>query len=385
MAWGDESCTLCNTPLGSDGKLKCSCSSKLVFRKEPELPVTALVLFYNRRASPRDWGYASRAFNDLSDEEYKYWEDQAAADRRRFEEEKIEYNAHLQLEEEILTDHEELAECECGDDANDIRAATQRRRCEQQWSRYRRDHRKFNESYKAPDQAVGPGYFHCFMELPTEIRNQIYSYILSGSRGTTRDLRQSQLNFESRDQDSDLRFTDMQPLDSRILVANREIYNATLAMLYSTNCFIVDVTSASILPLFVEDPTGLSAPRPTSRIRRWHIRLTFTDVVDRNRIRRQLIAVRDVMKQCVRLDEVRFSWISVPHCWNEFPGLVREYNAMLKLFQDLRGVGQVSYTMDFSDDGPCKQNNWLDEWATLHMASEEVREAVKASMESAAS
>ncbi|KAL8898590.1 MAG: hypothetical protein Q9207_006623 [Kuettlingeria erythrocarpa] len=383
MAVGDAVCTFCDTQLNPDGKLKCECSSKLVYKKEPRRPATALQLFYSSRPLPRDWRDASRAFNDLSDEDYAYWTEESAADRRRFEQEKREYNAHLQLEEEILTDQEELAQCECGNAADDLMVATRRWRSEQQWSRYRRDHYKFNESVKAPDQAVGPGHFYHFEHLPTEIRSQVYVHLLSGPYGTSHALRQWQLRFECQEDDNELRFTDMQPLDTRILVANREIYNSALAVLYSTNIFIVDVSRASVLPLFVQDPTGLSAPRPTSRIRRWHIRLTFAGVVHRNTIMRQLKSVRDVIKQCVRLDEVRFTWISVPPYWTEVPDLVREYDAMLRLFQDIRGVGQVSYTKDFSETG--ERNDWLDGWDNLHLASKEVREAVKASMESPAS
>lgn len=382
---GDEVCTFCDTPLDAEGKWNCECSSKLVYRKEPGRPATALRLFHNSRPRPCDWRDSRRAFNDLSDEEYRYWTEESAAAREWFEQEKREYNAHLQLDEEILTDHEALAECECGNGMDYIMLTTQRRRSEQQWSGYRRDHYKFNESVKAPDQAVGPGHFYRFEHLPTEIRNEIYVHLLSGSYGTSRALRQWQLEFESKGNDNELRFTDMQPLDTRILVANREIYNTALAVLYSTRTFIVDVSRASILPLFVQDPTGLSAPRPTSRIKRWHIRLTFTSGVYRNAIMRQLKSVRDVMKQCVRLDEVRFTWISVPPYWAEVPDLVREYDAMLKLFQDIQGVGQVFYTESFSETGPCKQKEWLDERGHLHLASKEVREAVKASMESPAS
>ena len=88
------------------------------------------------------------------------------------------------------------------------------------------------------------------------------------------------------------------------------------------------------------------------------------------------------MKQCHRLDEVRFTWISISNGWAEFRGLLREYDAMLKLFQDVRGVGQVIFTEVFTEDGPNKVNKWLDGWSDLGLASEGVRKAVKASMES---
>ncbi|KAI4132826.1 MAG: hypothetical protein LQ338_000530 [Usnochroma carphineum] len=329
-------------------------------------------LFYRNGPAPQNRQQAIRGYEYLSVEDRTVWETRAVADRARFEQEKRDYNNTIDLEEEINSDNEAMDDFECGNGVQGKRLATLKRRCEQQWARYRRDHPKFNQSYKAPEQAVGPGYLKRFMELPVEIRNQIYAYTLPSYRDG-RALRQWQLTYEIDDIDDDdqLRFTDLQPLDTRILAVSREVYAGALDMLYSTNCFTVDIAMASALPLFIQDATGLSPPRPTSRIRRWHIRLTSADVRQLNITWPQLFAVRNVMKQCVHLDEVRFTWLSGPHL--HYSGKVcrwiRKYDGMLKLFEDVRGVGNVVFTDTFSEAEPC-------------LASEKVRKAVKASMES---
>lgn len=381
MAWGDAACTFCSTPVDVDGTLTCKCPSKIVFPKEPAAPATAVQLYYKNGPLSHNRREAIRAFDNLSAENRKFWNDKAAADRTRFEREKRAYNDILHLEEDILTDEEAEAECECGNGLNDLRVAMHRQRSEQQWSRYRKDHHKFNESYRASEQAVGPGCFHRFMDLPSEVRDQIYTHVMNSSWGN-RGLRQWQLEFESNSENPDLRFTHMQPLDTRLFATNREVYAAALDTLYSTNCFIVEISRASDIPLFISFSTDLSPPRPTSRIKRWHIRLTFTDVLHKNTILPQLVAVRDVLKQCVVLDEIRFTWISVPGYWGEIPQLVKEYDAMLKLFRDLRGVRNVVFTKDPEEDEFTKTNTWLDGWTDFRLASEEVRQSVKTSMES---
>ncbi|KAL8721545.1 MAG: hypothetical protein Q9225_001799 [Loekoesia sp. 1 TL-2023] len=384
-AWGEEKCTFCNALVNKDGTLSCKCPSKLVYRKEPAPPASAIRLYYIRGTKHDTWSDAVEAFDCLSADDRKYWDEQAAADRKRFEQEKKAYNDILLLDEEIVTDKEAEEECECGNGWNDVRVALQRRRCEQQWSRYRRDHPRFNMTVKAMDHAVGPGSFDRFIDLPVEVRNQIYTYLfrsLSRSSG----LRQWQLEFETDGPDPELRFTHLQPLDTRILATNCQIYAESLDILYSTGCFVVDIARASILPLFIQDPTGTSAPRPTAKIRRWHIQVKFNNSKHKDMILPQLVAVRDVMKQCVRLDEVRFTWLAVPeYWWKELQELVREYDAMLELFKGLHGVGEVVYTDKFSEDGPCRESRWLDASDNLHLASEDVRKAVKASMEASPS
>ncbi|KAI4093480.1 MAG: hypothetical protein LQ344_002893 [Seirophora lacunosa] len=346
---------------------------------EPRPPITTLRLFHNHRPG-HDWPASRRAFDALPVEDQEYWEEKAALDRKRYEQQKREYNATLDLDEDILTDQEAIDECECGNGVNDIRLATQKQRCEQQWARYRQDHATFKQGYKAPAQATGSGQFCRFMDLPKEIQGQIYGRLFETSP-RTRELRQWQLEFEATDCGAELRFTHTQPLDTRILAVSRGVYYAALGTLYSTNYFVVDVSRASTLPLFVRDPTHLSAPRPTSRIKRWHIRLIYTDRADTQTTKRQLIAVRDTMKQCTRLDEVRFTWITVPAYWAELSILTKEYETMLSLFNEVRGVRKVIFT---EPSESLENKGWLDGWDDIHLANKEARESVKASMESQA-
>ncbi|KAL9011227.1 MAG: hypothetical protein Q9173_003911 [Seirophora scorigena] len=347
--------------------------------REPGPPITALRLFHKHRPG-HDWPASRRAFDALPAEDQEYWEEKAALDRERFERQKREYNAAIPLEEDILTDQEAIDECECGNAVDDIRSETQKKRCEQQWARYRQDHSSFKQGYQAPAQAIGPGQFHRFMDLPKEIQDQIYARLFESSP-PTRELRQWQLGFEATDCGAELRFIHTQPADTRILAVSREVYYAALGNLYSTNYFVVDVSRASTLPLFVRDPTHLSPPRPTSRIKRWHIRLIYTDRLDTQTINRQLIAVRDTMKQCTRLDEVRFTWITVPAYWGELSVLTREYETLLRLFQEVRGVRKVIFT-EASES--LENKVWHDGWGDIHLANKEARESVKASMESQA-
>lgn len=379
--WGEEKCTFCNALVKKDGTLSCKCPSKLVYRKEPAPPASAIRLYYIRGTNHDTWSDAVNAFDHLSVDDRKYWDEQAAADRKRFEQEKRAYNDTLRLDEEIVTDEEAEEECECGNGWNDTRVALQRRRCEQQWSRYRRDHPRFNMTVKAMDHAIGPGSFHRFTDLPAEVRDQIYAFLFQ-SASRSNGLRQWQLEFETQGPDPELRFTQLQPLDTRILVSNRQIYGESLDVLYSTSCFVVDIARASTLPLFIQDPTGTAAPRPTAKIRRWHIQIKFNNSKHKDMLLPQLVAVRDVMKQCLCLDEVRFTWLAVPDYWRkEIQDLVCGYDGMLELFKDLHGVGEVLYTEKFSEDEPFREYDWLDASHNIHLASEDVRKAVKASME----
>ncbi|KAI4178877.1 MAG: hypothetical protein L6R41_008169, partial [Letrouitia leprolyta] len=307
--WGEEKCTFCDAPVAKDGSLTCNCSSKLVYREEPAPPASAIRLYYALGTKHESWVDALAAFDHLPAEDRAHWNKQAAADRKRFQQEKRAYNDNLRLDEEILTDKEAEDECECGNGFDDIRVALQRRRCEQRWSRYRRDHPRFNATVKATDQAVGPGTFHRFLDLPVEIRDQIYAHLFDGA-GNGGGLRQWQLEYETTGPDPELRFTHLHPLDTRILATCHQIYAESLDALYSNTCFVVDIARSSIPPLFIQHPTGIVAPRPTAKIRRWHVQLTLTNLRHLDMIRPQVVALRDVMKQCDRLDEVRFTWLT---------------------------------------------------------------------------
>ncbi|KAL8754012.1 MAG: hypothetical protein Q9199_004642 [Rusavskia elegans] len=378
MAWGDEQCMFCDQLINSDGTSTCQCHDRITYRKEPEVPASAVRIYYDAELGHQNWQLALRAFGNLSIKERWSWEAEATADRDRFEREKMEYNDNLALDDEILTDKEAEDKMECGNGVADIRQALQRRRCEQQWARYRRDHWAFSTDSR---KDVGPAEFHRFRDLPTEIRVQIYTNLFDGQR-CTKALRQWQLEYESADIDPNLRFTHLQPLDTRILAASRQNYAEALEVLYSSRCFTVDVARASVAPLFVRKPTGVVAPRPTAKIRRWHIRLTFTDVLHKEFIFPQLNLVHDVMKHCVSIDEVRFSWISVPDYWSEVPGLRREYDCMLLLFRDIKNVKKVVFTEAFDGDERKYMSSLLGGWDNMHLASENVRREVKTSMES---
>ncbi|KAI4230762.1 MAG: hypothetical protein LQ349_006052 [Xanthoria aureola] len=381
MAWGDEKCMWCEKVVNRDLTSACQCHDRLTYRKEPEAPASAMRMYYDAEPRHTNWQLALQAFEKLPAKERRAWDAKADADRARFEREKMEYNDNLALDDELLTDKEEEGRMECGNAVAEVRQALQRRRCEQQWARYRRDHWAFSTHSR---RDVGPAAFHRFRDLPTEIRIQIYTHLF-GARGRLEVLKQWQLEYESADTDPDLRFTHLQPLDTRILAASRQIHAEALDVLYSTRCFTVDVARASAPPLFIRKPTGVVPPRPTSKIKRWHIRLTFTDVLHKEFIIPQLHLVHDAMKDCIALDEVRFSWISVPDYWSEVLGLRREYDDMLSLFKDIKDVKKVVFTEGFDGD-PSDVKKYqpalLCGWDNMHLASENVRREVKTSMES---
>lgn len=299
---------------------------------------------------------------------------------KRYEREKEEYNRSLDLDEDILTDHESEAQHECGNGYMEEREGLQRLRCEQLWSRYRRDHERFNNTVRCLSNSTGPGCFHRFGELPVEIRDRIYEFVLQISRHKT-GLRQWQLIYESNNYDFSSRsiYTNLLPLDTRILAANRQIYLEALDILYASNSFVVDVTRGSVLPNFIARATGLEAPYPASRIRRWHIRLIFTNVNDKPIISSQLDEIRKVMGHCLVLKEVRFSWITVPYYWSELPQLVQEYDAMLESFCTICGVDQVVFTEKLTGN-ETKDLPW-DSFDNLELGSAEKRASVKARME----
>lgn len=332
-------------------------------------------MYYNAGCGWDTWQAANHAYNRLPVQERQSWEAKASADRARFVREKTEYNHHLPLDEDILTDQEEESQMECGNAVFETKMSLQRRRCEQQWARYRRDHWKFN------NPPLRTAEFHRFQDLPPEIRVQIYSHVFNAPR-STKTLRQWQLQYESVDIDADLRFTRLQPLDTRILAVSRETYAESLEALYSSRYFTVNITRASAPPLFVQESTGSMPPRPTSKIRRWHIQITFTDILHKDFIIPQLRLIHDVLKDSISLEEVRFSWISVPDYWTEVPDLRREYDGMLSMFKDVRDVKKVVFIESFDEEEARHRRSCLDGWNNMHLASEGVRQEVKACMES---
>ena len=382
MAWGDERCVFCDNIIHSNGTTECQCHGRLTYHQAPKAPVSALRMYYDAECEQNLCQTAIDAYHRLPLEERQSWEAKASADRARFVREKTEYNHHLPLDEDILTDQEEEENKEeCGNAVLETRKSIQRRRCEQQWTRYRQDHWKFNSPPLQTDASkdVHMAKFHRFQHLPPEIRNQVYSHRFD-ARTSTKTLRQWQLEYESADRDADLHFTHLQPLDTRILAVSRNVYAEALQVLYSSRCFTVNIARASIPPLFVREPTGSVPPRPTSRIKRWHIQLTFTDVLHKDLIFPQLRLIHDVLKNCISLEEVRFSWISVPNYWTEVPDLTREYDGMLRMFKDVQGVKKVLFT-ESGDEDQAKCQRFAG-WNNMHLASEGVRREVKSSMES---
>ena len=383
MAWGDERCIFCDNIIHSNGTTECQCHGRLTYHKAPEAPVSAMRMYYDAKCGHDSWQAAIDAYNRLPVRERQSWEAKASADRARFVREKTEYNHHLPLDEEILTDKEEEDQMECGNAVSETRMSLQRRRCEQQWARYRRDHWKFNNPAlgTAASKDVRLPEFHRFQDLPPEIRSQVYCHLFD-ARTSTKMLRQWQLQYESADIDAALHFTHLQPLDTRILAVSRNVYAEALEVLYSSRCFTVNITRASVPPLFVREPTGSVSPRPTSRIKRWHIQLTFTDILHKDLIFPQLRLIHDAMKDCISVEEVRFSWISVPDYWTEVPYLRREYDGMLSMFKDVQGVKKVLFTESVDEEQAKYQRSCFDGWNNLHLASEGVRREVKSSMES---
>ncbi|KAL8993769.1 MAG: hypothetical protein Q9169_006101 [Polycauliona sp. 2 TL-2023] len=373
----------------------------MTYRKEPEAPLSAIRIYYQADLSPNNWLEASKSFWRLSDGERREWEQKAESDRARFEREKREYNRFVDVEEELLTDQEEEAKIDCGTGYAETRASLERQRCEQRWARYRRDYIQSDHnnndddnsktltttaqgsSVSAPDPPEEK--FPRFSDLPLEIRLQIYAHLFQSPKpsDTDRALRQWQLEYEkSSDEDAELRFPHLHPLDTRILPANQRIYVEALGILYASRGFVVDIARASIAPLFIQHATGLVPPRPSSKIRRWHLRVTFTDLLHQGHIMPQLELVHDVMKSCVSIDEVRFTWISVPNYWSELPGLRSEFEAMLGMFRDVRGVKRVVFTETDDREEMRGMDNCLGGCDNLHLASEVVRRDVRGCMES---
>ncbi|KAL8925625.1 MAG: hypothetical protein Q9172_002129 [Xanthocarpia lactea] len=380
MAWGEKKCVLCDEIVNSDGTSICKCPERITYRKQPERPASAMRLYHNARGDRNDFQAAFNAFKALPSEERRCWETKATADRARFEREKMEYNDTIPLDDESLSEDE----MNWSNDVADMVQALRRRRGQQQWARYRRDHKNFNRHSleKAQDQDSPPAKFHRFGDLPPEIRAQIYAHLFR-QRRSTGDLRHWQLEFESAGTDADLGFTHFEPLDTRILAVSRQVYTEALEVLYSSRCFIVDIALASVPPLFVQKASGNLPPRPTSKIRRWHIRVNFTNILHRDYILPQLQLVHDVMKECSCLDTVRFSWLSVPEYWREVSALRGEMDGMLSIFKDLRGVHEVLFTELSDADKARRKIMMLGGWNNMYLPSEDVRRDIKASMESA--
>ncbi|KAL8661434.1 MAG: hypothetical protein Q9202_005616 [Teloschistes flavicans] len=381
MAWGEEKCALCDAKVNGNGDLTCNCDLKMIYRKEPIAPLSALrACFEAKRHGDLGWRETVELFYHLSAEDRQHWEDRAALDHQRYENEKMEYNTALQLDDEILTDAEAEKDCECGNGLMDLRSELQRRRCEQTWARYRRDHTSFNHSIQPPAGSLGQEKFFHLFDLPQEIRDRIYRHYF-GSPGTCRELRQWQLEYEGYGVEPEINFTDLKPLDTRILAVNHQVYAEALDILYSCRMhhFLVDISKASVLPLFIRLATGTEVPRPTSRIKQWHLCITFTNLSQVTRMKSQIQQLREVMGQCSKIERVKFTWTTVPNHWNEIPSLEEAYGEMLEIFKTLRGVGRV----EFADHLDSKRHgHHLRGWDNIRLADWRVNNAVRDAMTS---
>ncbi|KAI4205513.1 MAG: hypothetical protein LQ350_000292 [Teloschistes chrysophthalmus] len=328
MAWGEEKCVLCDAKVNGNGIFTCRCDTKLTYRKEPTAPLSAPRAFFNGKQSNIGWGEAVELFYALSAEDRQQWEEKAALDLQRFEKEKMEYNRVLQLDDDIREE-----------DCRDKVFEYSRRRGEQRWARYRRDHPKFNPSVEAVGTSVGPCSSSRFLDLPRELRDRIYRHYFDEPR-TRREFRQWQLVYEAYKVEPEMDFSETEPFDTRILAVNHQVYAEALDVLYShrTRCFVVDITKASVLPLFVRHATGTQAPRPTLKIRRWHVYINLTNRNQVTRMKSQLQQLCDVMEQSKKIEEITFTRETAHWHWeeNKTGDLKKAYWEMLNQVLDNR-------------------------------------------------
>ncbi|KAL8637704.1 MAG: hypothetical protein Q9228_005054 [Teloschistes exilis] len=345
MAWGEEQCALCNAKVNGNGTSTCNCDPKVTYRKEPSAPLSAPRAFFNDKHGEISWGEAVELFYALSAEDRQQWEGKAELDHQRFEKEKTEYNRDLQLQDEIL-DH-----CKADPDSSWGIALVgewkelRRRQCEQIWARYRRDHPKFNQSIEVLGESVGPGSFSHLLDLPQEIRDRIYQHYFDYPSRSRRGFRQWQLEYEAYNVEPEMAFGHSTPLDTRILAVNHQVHSEALDVLYShrMHCFVVDISKASVLPIFIRHPTGTQPPRPTLKIKRWLVNITLTNLNQVTRMKSQLQQLCDVMEQCSKIEQITFRRRTAPEYWAETRELKEAYGEMLEIFKSLRGVGSVDF------------------------------------------
>ncbi|KAL8961801.1 MAG: hypothetical protein Q9183_005256 [Haloplaca sp. 2 TL-2023] len=385
LTLGSEQCIPCDAPLDDDKRLTCTCPSKRTWRKEPSPPLSAEQLYQRRRHWLSSYARSlDESFRSLPTPEREYWDRRSKWHQKRYEREKEEYHEVLGLDAEILTDREAEDECETGNESEYLRLEVYRRRCQQTWQRYRKDHYKFDDLVKSPKEARGPDTMSRFTCLPPEIRNNVYQYVFQPTNCATY-LRQWKPDCECQEGEEANLYTNSQPLDTRILAVSRQIHAEALDTLYSSRDFVVDVSGWDTLPRFVYDATGLVAPRPTSKIRRWHILVTFTNI--KQEFGKAMHIIASVMKQCIRLEEVRFTWVTGssycgPSYWAEMEALTEAYGRLLAIFHSVRNVGQVIFSERLLDADARRLTKSFAVFDNVHMAKEDVRMALKASMES---
>ena len=124
----------------------------------------------------------------------------------------------------------------------------------QRWNRYRRDHHKACGGSSLP---VPKKPFR-FLELPLELRQEVYRLVLSRNRQV----------FQFPPDGSAA--TTNGPVDVRIFAVSRVVYEESIPIFYQSNTFAINVDN---LPLFVQESTGNISPRPTALLRTVHIGL----------------------------------------------------------------------------------------------------------------
>lgn len=128
----------------------------------------------------------------------------------------------------------------------------------QSWKMYRSDHPWACGGPKTP---VPETPFR-IMDLPIELRREIYSLVLSRSRPV--------LQFPPEGSADGVQG----PVDVRLFAVSRQVFAEAVEVFYEVNTFGISTMPYIYyydIPLFVQQSTGNEAPRPTDSIKRVHV------------------------------------------------------------------------------------------------------------------
>ncbi|KAL9133968.1 MAG: hypothetical protein Q9175_004849 [Cornicularia normoerica] len=132
----------------------------------------------------------------------------------------------------------------------------------QSWKRYRFDHPRACGGSETPV----PGTPFPIMDLPFELRMEIFSLVLSRSYPV--------LQFPS-DGSADA-FGG--PVDVRLFAVSRQVFAEAVKIFYEVNTFGIKTNPSRYykdIPLFIRQSTGDGAPRPTDSIKKVHVNIVI--------------------------------------------------------------------------------------------------------------
>lgn len=241
------------------------------------------------------------------------------------------------------------------------------------WARYRNDHTRACGGSAVPV----PRQPFRFMDLPTEIRLQVFKILLTHDK----EIVQMPVNNPTKDYQ-------WLPVDTRVFTVNSRVKEEAEQVFYRNNTFRVD--AHDLLPLFILRLAGPAAANAKALFRRIHVRILYRVTIPSSAGKPEALRARDDLQQRLKLTSralmqcTRLTLIEMTPMYRAGRlvrrGLSRDFDKFIGCFAEIRGVENVVFT----DAQKIREDNHDDNQRRLRTCawgSKEQTERLKAMMQ----